>query len=113
MFNEVENMTDREKLLKLFDTYKMEYIETILECFFDVYQDDISVGRMFTLIKNLSMRLERKVDKLNQAKYVAKERATYLKTYLNGDMWKTEEIAKANIQPQIDNVQAIIDACAD
>ena len=43
--------------------------------------------------------------------FVANERAVYLKSYLSGSMWPTEELVKEHLQPQIDNAQAIIDAC--
>ena len=104
-------MTDREKLLKLLDTYKMDSMKAILNCYFNTYYDDYTAEQVHGFIKDLSLQLEYKVKALDKAKYVAYERATYLKQYLSGDMWLTEEAAKKNIQPQIDNAQAIIDAC--
>lgn len=104
-------MTDREKLLKLFDTYQMDYLETILNCFFMEYEDDFSAKRINDLIKDLTFRLKHKIEHLEQAQNVANEKARYIKSYLEGKMWKDEESAKANLQPQIKNAQAIIDAC--
>lgn len=104
-------MTDRERLLKLFDIYKMDHIETILDCFLDVYDNDISVRTIYNLTKQLNNRLGYKIQKLDEARFVAKERATYLKAYLDGTMWKDEEVAKLYLQPQIENAQAILDAC--
>ena len=52
-----------------------------------------------------------KIDELVSLKYVAEERAGYIKKYLEGKMWPTEELAREYLQPQIDNAQAIIDAC--
>lgn len=104
-------MTDRERLLKLFDIYKMDSIEAILNCFLDVYKDDISARRIHGLIRDLNNHLGYKIENLEQIKFIANERATYLKKYLDGSMWKDEESAKENLQPQIDNAQAIIDIC--
>ena len=55
--------------------------------------------------------LNNKVYNLEMVKSISKERAFYLKTYLEGNMWKDEESARKNLQPQIDNAKAIIDAC--
>ena len=104
-------MTDREKLLKLLDTYQMDYLETILNCFFMEYEDEFSARRINDLIKDLTFRLKHKIEHLERAQCVAGEKASYIKTYLDGKMWKDEESAKANLQPQIDNAQDIIDAC--
>ena len=104
-------MTDREKLLKLLDTCKMDSMSAILDCYFDVYYDDYTASQIHGFIKNLNMYLGYKVENLDRAKYIAYERASYLKTYLSGDMWTTEEAARENLQPQIDNAQAIIDVC--
>ena len=104
-------MTDREKLLNLIDTYKLDSMKAILYCYFDAYCDDYTAEQIHGFIKDLNIILEYKVKNLDKAKRVAHERATYLKQYLSGDMWLTEEAAKKNVQPQIDNAQAIIDAC--
>lgn len=104
-------MTDREKLMKLLDTYRLDSIESILSCFFSMYEDDISASRLNSIINDLNYYLKNKIEELTRATSVANERAIYLKLYLSGKMWKTEEDAKKNIQPQIDNAQAIIDAC--
>ena len=106
-------MTDKEKLLKLLQSCKANSIEAILTYFFDAYGDDITAIRMYHLIDELQNYLGRKILNLERVRYVANERATYLKSYLSGDMWLTEEAAKANIQPQIDNAQAILDACRE
>lgn len=106
-------MTDKEKLLKLFDIYEqqMDSIESILTYFLGVYEKDINIRRIYDLVKILNYCLEQKVDKLESARFVANERATCLKKYLSGTMWPNEEIAKQYLEPQIENAQAIIDAC--
>ena len=104
-------MTDGEKLVSLIKEYKLDSMKAILNCYFNIYYEDYSAKQLNDFIKDLNMYLGYKVKELDEAKFVAHERATYLKKYLSGDMWLTEEAARANLQPQIDNAQAIIDAC--
>ena len=105
-------MTDREKLLATLNKNDhLTSIEDILNWYLHVCYDDISAKQLSEMMRIVNDRLGMKVRELNRMRYIAKERATYLKSYLSGDMWLTEEAAKANIQPQIDNAQAIIDAC--
>lgn len=98
-------------MLKILDNYPNASLETVLNLFFEDYGDTVSASRVNWMISNLNDCLDYKINKLEHAQYVAYERASYIKTYLNGDMWATEEAARANLQPQIDNAQAIIDAC--
>ena len=104
-------MTDRDRLLKILNDYPNASIETALNLFFEDYGHTVSASRVNWMISNLNNCLDYKINKLEHVQYVACERANYIKTYLNGDMWATEEAARANLQPQIDNAQAIIDAC--
>lgn len=106
-------MTDREKLLKLLKHYKVDSMNAILNCYFDIYYNDYSATQINNLVNDLNCILKYKLNDLEKARHVAYERAIYLKSYLNGDMWSTEEDAKKNIQPQIDNAQAIIEICND
>lgn len=108
---EVENMKDREKLLVVLDTCRGDYLETILSNFFEIYGDSISASRVSGLIDMLNHILKMKTEQLENTQRISYERASYLRAYLSGDMWTTEESARANLQPQIDNAQAIIDAC--
>lgn len=104
-------MTDREKLLDMLNEYQMDSFETILNCFLMIYGDSISIRRIHGLTKTLNDYLGHRIDGLESARFVANERAGYIKKYLEGKMWKDEETAKMYLQPQIDNAQAIIDAC--
>jgi len=106
-----KHMTDREKLLRLLNECRIESIEEILNCFLVLYGDDIDIRDIYGLVKIVGSHLEDKVDKLGRARFVANERAGYIKKYLEGKMWPNEELAKQYLQPQIDNAQAIIDAC--
>lgn len=104
-------MTDGERLVNLINGCKLDSMKEILNLYFVTYYKDYSARQIHELVKDLNMFLEWKVRELDEARFVAYERATYLKKYLSGDMWLTEEAAKANLQPQIDNAQAIIDVC--
>lgn len=104
-------MTDGERLINLINGLKLNSIGEILNCYFLTYHKDYSAKEIHKLVTDLNTYLEWKVKELDEARFVAHERATYLKRYLSGDMWLTEEAAKENLQPQIDNAQAIIDAC--
>jgi hypothetical protein len=105
-------MTDREKLLLILDAYKnMDSIGAILNCFLDIYGDNINIRTLSRMLKELHGYLDYRIDKLETARFVANERAGYIKKYLEGKMWPTEELARQYLQPQIDNAQDIIDAC--
>ena len=104
-------MTDRERLQLILDNTSSKNIETIFQCFLDNFEDDLSIRTINELHKKIGFSLNHKIEKLDQARFVANERATYLKRYLDGSMWKGEEIAKKYLQPQIENAQAIIDVC--
>lgn len=106
-----KNMTDREKIQFILDRCSYQSIEEICQCFLNIFGNDLSIRTVNGLHKQISNCLERKIDNFDRAKSIAIERATYLKTYLEGKMWKDEESAKKNVQPQIENAQAIIDAC--
>ena len=105
-------MTDRERLLGIINgNDKLNFIEDILKQYLYAYYDNISSLQLSEMMADINNTLREKVIEFNKIKCVSEERAFYLKTYLSGEMWLTEEAAKANIQPQINNAQAIIDAC--
>ena len=104
-------MTDKERLQTILNNTKYENIEQILELFLVSFQDKLSLSTINELHNLITSSLNRKVGKASEALFVVNERAGYLKRYLDGSMWKDEESAKVNLQPQIDNAQAIIDAC--
>ena len=105
-------MTDRERLQYILKTYdQLESLQAIVGCYLEVFHKDMSAAQIYNLVTDINDYLGNKVRKFSQVQFVARERAAYLRCYLSGDMWLTEEAAKANIQPQIDNAQAIIDVC--
>ena len=107
-------MTDKEKLLEILKMTNNEPIEDILQCYLFYYSKDFSITRIKDFIDMLNHKyLYDKISELERARFVANERATWIQKYLKGEMWPNEEIAKLYLQPQIDNAQAIIDACRD
>lgn len=106
-------MGDKEKIMYIMNNYDIDSIEGLVISYFTLYGENCSIVRMTDMMQNLSRVLHWKANGLENLKFIANERASYIKSYLSGDMWKTEEDAKKNLQPQIDNAQAIIDACKD
>lgn len=107
-------MTDKEKLQAIIsEEHCPDSLEDIFCKYLFNYYDKISVAQVSKLMTVVNNVLQQKVVRLNMVKSVASERAGYLKSYLNGEMWLTEEAARANLEPQILNAQAIIDACKE
>ena len=105
-------MTDRDKLLGFLNgDNRLNSIEDILKRYLYMCYDDVSASQLSEMMADINNALREKVRDLNRTKSIANERARYLKAYLSGKLWLTEEAAKENVQPQIDNAQAIIDAC--
>lgn len=104
-------MGDKEKIMYIMNNYDIDSIEGLVISYFTLYGENCPIVRMIDLMQDLSRVLLWKANKLENLKFIANERASYIKSYLSGDMWKTEEDAKKNLQPQINNAQAIIDAC--
>lgn len=101
-------MTDKERLLRLIKALPENCtFEEIVEA----YIINFSASRLNKLVIKIQNIIDYEIRILESTKSVAMERAIYLKQYLSGDMWPTEEIAKNHVQPQINNAQAIIDAC--
>ena len=104
-------MTTREMLEHVLNICDSDNIETIFSFFLDRFEDSLSIDTINSLRKEICFILDNKIENLEHARCISKENAWFIKTYLEGKMWKDEESAKANLQPQIDNAQAIIDAC--
>lgn len=105
-------MATREMLEHILNICDSDNIETIFSLFLDRFEDNLSIDTINSLRKEICFTLDHKIENLEHARRVSKENALYIKTYLEGKMWKNEESARRNIQPQIDNAQAIIDTCS-
>lgn len=106
-------MTDKEKMRSILDTAGMSAgsIESIFHTFLCLYGSSLSIETVNDLYEQISRLRDDKINELVTLKYVAKERAGCLKRYLEGKTWPTEELARQYLQPQINNAQAILDAC--
>lgn len=106
------NITDKERLKMILDNdHCPDSLVDILYKFLWRYYDDISIMQVSKIMTLMNNCLEEKSKSFQELQFVARERATYLEAYLSGKMWKTEEAAKAAVDPQIKNAQAILDAC--
>lgn len=103
-------MEEREMLEEVLNFCSSKSITTIFQDFLNTYEEKLSFYTIKTLHKMINNSLEHRLEKAERALYVANERADYLKKYLDGSMWKDEELAKLRVQPQIENAQAILDA---
>lgn len=105
-------MTDRERLLNILEAATdLDSLESILRYYFHVYYKNISIVDLTRINRLLSEFSICKAKDLETIKFIANERAGWIKSYLEGNMWKTEEDARKNVKPQINNAQAIINAC--
>lgn len=105
-------MTDKEKMQCILDNSSdYDSIKDLLIHFCSVFNNELSIGTVNEIRKVICTILDQKIEQADRAMFVANERAGYIKKYLSGKMWPTEKIAKEYLQPQIDNAQAIIDAC--
>ena len=106
-------MTDKEKMQHILDIVTMDDMESIMGLFLFYYKSDISLSKLNEMRKQIQEVIDTKIEDYSKLRFIANERASYLQKYLSGKMWPTEEIAKQYLEPQIDNAQAIIDACKE
>ena len=106
-------MTDKEKLLKLLNNPNCpDSVEDIIANYLYINRKDFPAYRMHELVDMINHDfVYPMMDKLDNTRRVAKERALYLKTYLEGDMYTTKEAAIQHIPVQIKNAEAILEAC--
>jgi hypothetical protein len=100
-------MTDKEKLESLLP-YTNGNLEEIVSHFLRIYISEFSPSRLRNFIKTLEVFLDTKISCYELAVGNAYEKACYLKSYLEGKMWKDEETARANVGMQIKNAESII-----
>lgn len=100
-------MTDKEKLEGMLP-YSGDSFEDIISHYLNLHGVDFTPSRLFELIKLLEIFLDTKIHCYELAVENAHEKAHYIKSYLEGKMWKDEESAKANVGSQIKNTESII-----
>ena len=106
-------LSDKEKLQKRLEwTDQNASFEEIIMNFIDANPEDFPAYRITYLMKELLEYFAiPKVKTLENIKAISRERALYLKTYLEGDMYTTKEAAIEAIPIQIKNAQRIMDVC--
>lgn len=105
-------MTDMEKVQAILNRYKPKTFEDLVGIYISAYEEDFSASRLIDFVEHInSVATRGKVRQLERIAAISRERATYLKCYLSGNMYETEQAAKANVDIQISNAQAILDAC--
>lgn len=104
-------MTDKQRLQYILDNTQTDSIESVFKNFLFTYAEELSIVTLNNLRAEIQKVLDDKIEETAKIKYIANERASWIKMYLEGRMWLDEETAKKNVQPQIDNCQVIIDAC--
>ena len=105
-------MTDKQKLLKLLNYFgDASTFEDIVGGYMSYYSDDFSASRICNFIQMLNRDpLLDEIAKLERTNRIAHERATYLKCYLEGNMYESEEVAKQCVDLQIENAKAILES---
>lgn len=103
-------MTDKERL-QHFLTHCNEYeLKDIIAVF--VQQNKCYKAHdVIEIVNELNQIIMEKTLNLEVACALCYERGVYIRDYLEGKTWKTEEDAKKNVQPQIDNAKMIVSTC--
>lgn len=104
-------MTDKQKLIDW-----LEYcndamsIEDIINEYIIVHWQDFSARRLSDFLTKINERMTFAIDRSEAANRIAHERAAYLKCYLEGNMYASEEVARECVGLQIENAKAILDS---
>ena len=105
-------MTEKQKFINSIFEITDGNIEAILFAYMNEYRDEFSASRINTIIKRLQeIYLADSINRLEHIREVAKERATYLGAYLEGNLYTDEETARRCVTVQLENANAIIQAC--
>ena len=100
-------MTDKEKLESLLP-YTDGSLEEIVSHFLRLHIGEFTPSRLRNFIKTLEIFLDTKISCYELAVENSYEKASWIKQYLEGKMWKDEEAARANVGAQIKNAESVI-----
>ena len=104
-------MTDKQKLLDwIYHCSDSATLEDIVHSYMKVYGRDFSASRICNFIERLNRSELDKIAELERANRIAHERAIYLKCYLEGNMYESEEVARECVGLQIENAKAILES---
>lgn len=105
-------MTEKQRLLNILSRFGDDIsVESIIYTFLREADKDYSDLRLNRFIQGLTEILYDKQLEYERIARVSLERATYLKNYLDGKLYKDEETARTYVDMQKANAQAIIDIC--
>lgn len=103
-------MTDKEKLEGMLP-YSTDRLEDIVSQYLRLFIADFTPSRLHSFIKLFEIFLDTKIRIYEMTVNNSLEKASYLKSYLEGKMWKDEESAKANVGSQVKNAESILYFC--
>ena len=104
-------MSDKQKLLEWLELCRdTDSLEDIVYSYMAVYSCDFSVRRINDFEQLINKHLSAKISEIECAARIAHERATYLKCYLEGKMYASEEVARECVGLQIENAKAILES---
>ena len=104
-------MTDKQKLMDwLYHCSDSAAFEDIVLSYMQVYGGDFSASRICRFMDRLNRSELDKIAEAERVARIAHERATYLKCYLEGNMYVNEEAARACVGLQIENAKAILES---
>ena len=103
-------MSDKQKLLEWLEYCNDEMsLEDIINEYIIIRWQDFSASRLNDFLMKLNVRMASAINVSEMANRVAYERATYLKCYLEGKMYASEEVARQCVDLQIENAKAILE----
>lgn len=102
-------MTDKQKLIDwLYHCSDTATLEDIVHSYMKVYSRDFSASRICNFIERLNRSEIDKIAEMERGIRTSRECATYLKCYLEGNMYASEEIARECVGLQIKNAERIL-----
>ena len=105
-------MSEKQRLLNILSRFGDDIsVESVIYTFMREADKDYSDLRLNRFIMGLTDILYDKQLGCERVARVSLEKATYLKNYLDGKLYKDEEIARKYVDIQKENAQAIIDVC--
>ena len=105
-------MSDKRKLLEYLNLHCNDCMEfdDIIAGYIGYYHKDFPAYNINKAILRLHELLIEEIDRSETANRIAKERAAYIKNYLEGKMYRDEDTARQCVGIQIENVKAILDS---
>lgn len=104
-------MSDKQKLLEwLKYCNDAMSIENIINDYIVVHWQDFSARRLSDFLMKINERMTSAIDRSEAVVRIAHERATYLKCYLEGKMYASEEVARECVGLQIENAKTILES---